>query len=206
MDQSGFRALVVQAQAGDRQAKAHLVDRLRPQVEGAVRRRAGPAHPDQSYHDWVNDVWQRLLRKLGQFQGATEAKDDDEAWQSFQAWLRKIVRSVLANANRHLKCHEPGKPHKKIAIDTVNSSSRSETPALRAKDPSPSKDAISREELRRLGAALEELPESDRELLRLHFYESQTWDQVADALGQTVNQVKYQYRLIRERLQLTRGR
>lgn len=205
MKASGFRALVAHAQTGDPQARADLVAAVRPQVEAGVRRKAGRSHPDQSYQDWVNDVWKRLLKALTQFQGATQASDDEEAWKRFQAWLRRIIRSVLANAHRHRQRHEP---RRKVRIDVAGSESSTSTsgaPILAARDPSPSSHAASKEELLLLSAALEKLPEDDRELLERLYVQEQSWKQIADDLGQKVDRIKYRYRLIKKRLRRSGG-
>jgi RNA polymerase sigma factor (sigma-70 family) len=203
MELDGLRDLVRKAQAGDPGATAEMESRLRPFVARCVRRRAGPAHPDQSVSDWAQDVWQRFLETFGQFRGADEAADDAEAWRKVRAWVAKIVRSVLANAQRHRARHEPQAPRRKIPIDAPGpdgSAGGGGPPDLPGKDPTPSKIVAEKERLRLLSAALERLPDADRELVRRYVFEKQSWKVIAGRLGRTVDQVKYRYRLILGRL------
>jgi RNA polymerase sigma factor (sigma-70 family) len=194
MEIAGFRALVQQAQTGDSNAKSCLMESLRPEVERMVRRLAGPAHPDQSYHDWVNTSWERCLKGLPKFRGASLAANDDEAWRRLRAWSRKIVRRVLANAERHRVRHEPRRPHKKVPLHAVQRESAAgvdnaiEPPA---RDPTPSRLAMSREAILLLSEALQRLPPADREIINLHYSEGLTWDEIAARLHLTVHQVKY---------------
>lgn len=61
-------------------------------------------------------------------------------------------------------------------------------------------DELKEQRLQSLEAAVEELPEQDRQIIRWHYYEGIPLQQIADRLGQTENNIKVRIFRIRERL------
>ncbi|HEV3260445.1 MAG TPA: sigma-70 family RNA polymerase sigma factor [Gemmataceae bacterium] len=197
MELDGFRVLLQEAQRGDRPAQARLEVLVRPHLEAHVRWRAGPNQPEQSYYDWIQDVWYRFLKKLGQFRGAAKAGSDQEAWNRLWAWLRKVVHSVVANGRRR-RARQPAVSLQ--ATGAPEASGADGQALLPASDPTPSKTALSRENITRLCAALSRLPPEDRDLVQMRVHENRPWHEVAAHASLTVDQVKYRYRLILQRL------
>jgi RNA polymerase sigma-70 factor (ECF subfamily) len=205
-----FRDLVRRAQTGEAEATAALLALVRPYVEKAVRRRAGPSQPDQSVSEWTQEGWLRILKKLGTFRGAAEAKDDDTAFRQFLAWVRTTIRRLLANIQRGRRRHEPRPPQRRISIHSLAPDSSGERAILRepqGKGPTPSKDllareqeAITRDRILRLSKALDQLSEVDRQIVRRHFIDGLSWKKVAAEVGLTVDQVKHRWEKLRDSL------
>ena len=61
-------------------------------------------------------------------------------------------------------------------------------------------DEEKEERLQRLEKAVEELPEQDRQIIRWHYYDNVSLQQIAERLGQTENNIKVRIFRIRERL------
>ena len=61
-------------------------------------------------------------------------------------------------------------------------------------------DDLKEQRLQSLEAAVEELPEQDRQIIRWHYYDGIPLQQIAERLGQTENNIKVRIFRIRERL------
>lgn len=61
-------------------------------------------------------------------------------------------------------------------------------------------DELKEQRLQSLEAAVEELPEQDRQIIRWHYYDGIPLQQIAERLGQTENNIKVRIFRIRERL------
>jgi RNA polymerase sigma-70 factor (ECF subfamily) len=125
-------------------------------------------------------VQQTLLEahaQRGQFRGTTEAE--------LTAWLRRILAHNLADAGRahRRECRDVARER---SLDAAVDESASRLQAWAAADQtSPSGRAMRQEDLIRLAAALEQLPEPQRQAVLLHHLQGQTLAQTAAALGRT---------------------
>jgi RNA polymerase sigma factor (sigma-70 family) len=208
MELTGFRDLVLRVTVGDPGATEELEVRLGPYLAGMVRRHAGPGYPDQSITDWVQEVWLRLLKKCRQFKGADQAASDQDVWNIFRRWVRTLVRRALGNIQRDHARHEPRAPQRKVALHVPrpDGSTSGDCPLEPAgSDPTPSRIVADKETLQRLSTALDQLPVADRELVRLHFLEGKTWQEIAAACNRTLAQVKHRYRQILGQLRSNLG-
>src|SRR5690349_7077423 len=110
MQVNDFRNLVRRPQAGDPTATDQLFRAVLPHVERAAGN-VGRLAPGESVSDRVQNVCRRLLEKLGQFRGADEAADDEQALALFRGWVRLILRTVTVN-----NWHANGEPRVKVSL------------------------------------------------------------------------------------------
>jgi RNA polymerase sigma-70 factor (ECF subfamily) len=166
--------LIQRARDGDEAALGALLKAYRVQL----RQLADQALPDRlkarvDASDIVQQTSLSVFRQIAEFQG------DDPA--QFAAWLRQIHERNIQNAVRdQLQTQKRGDGlEDRFAGQDVEATSQL----------TPSRQAMQREESRRLAQVLEQLPEDEREVLRLRYLEGRTLVQVCDELGRTKDAV-----------------
>lgn len=156
--------LIAEARAGNDEALGLLLDRYRPYLRLLAQRRLGPdvqARVDPS--DVVQRAFLDIHRDWGSFRGQAEAE--------LIAWLRRVLEN---NAGEILQEHIVAKKR-----STRNEKRLTESPdgsqplanMLEADQSSPSQRAMRGETAIRLAQAMETLPESQREAIRLRYLE-----------------------------------
>jgi RNA polymerase sigma-70 factor (ECF subfamily) len=157
---------------------ASKLERFRPYLRLLARLQLGPrlqAKLDAS--DVVQQTLLRALEGLAQFRGGSEAE--------LAAWLRQILARQLANAVRDLeRAKRDAGRERPLQAALAESSARLEA-WLAAEQSSPSQQAERNEQLLLLAAALEELPEAQREAITLHHLHDWTLDEVGRRLGRS---------------------
>lgn len=151
---SGFADLLARARAGAVGARAELIERFLPDVTNYLGRdRVGwRVAQKESQSDLMQSVSLRVLSDLESFEGSDEA--------SFRAWLRSAVRHKLIDKQRFW-----GAQRRDVARDRAPSQSRFGL-ALQHLH-TPSRQAMAREEIERLEAAFERLPEEFRDVIHM---------------------------------------
>ncbi len=145
------------AQAGDPDAFARLYDRHAVVVCSLCRHCAVP-----DVDEAVQETFVRAFRLIGQVDGPA----------SLRAWLYGIARHVCRERRRsnHRRNHHEEKAH-----------------MIRLAAQTPSRDlseaAVQREELNRLTAALDDLPDDERLAIHLFYLESDAATAASAALG-----------------------
>jgi RNA polymerase sigma-70 factor, ECF subfamily len=170
--------LLARAGRGDGVARSELLDRHRTRLRRMVAVRIDPrltARVDPS--DVVQETLAEAHRRL----------DDYLAVQPvpFYPWLRQLAQDRLTDLHRrHVRAarravgrEEPAGPV--LSDDSVAAL----THRLAASAPGPSEAANRHEQAGLLRAALEQLPETDREVLILRHLEQLTPREIADVLG-----------------------
>jgi RNA polymerase sigma-70 factor (ECF subfamily) len=128
-----------------------------------------------------SDVVQQTLLKAH----AHRAEFRGQRPEQRAAWLRRILANLLADALRAF-----GGARRDVALErSLDEALRQSSARLEAflhPDPaSPSQHLVREEELRRLAAGLEALPEDQRAAVELHHLQGQSVAEVADHLGRT---------------------
>ena len=129
----------------------------------------------------ASDVVQQAIlhahERRGQFRGRTEGE--------WLAWLRAILANALATALRRLdtRARDPGR-ERSLEAELERSSSRLED-LLAADQTSPSERAVRGEELVRLANAIARLPEDQRRVVELHYFNGLAVADVAEQIGRT---------------------
>src|SRR5262245_15340935 len=141
-DTHGLEPLLAQAQAGDRSAWNTLLGRLRPIVRALLRRQVAQ---DADASDLTQQVQLRMDRGFAQFRG--------EAVPQLLAWVRQILARVL--------------------IDFHRGKSPPAGPLPEVDDPrsGPSSELVHAEAMARLSAALEKLPDAQRQVIELRLFD-----------------------------------
>ncbi len=147
------RLLVVRAQAGDESAFVELVERYSPRLRYFLRKILASA---DSAEDALQDVWVDVLRHLPRLEDPL----------ALRAWLYRIARDRAFGRLRKARRVE-------VPLDE-----------LQAVDPATAEENdFSAEDAARIHAALDGLPEEQREVLVLRFLEEMSYDEIARVLG-----------------------
>lgn len=152
-DPADLTALIRAAQEGDRQAATLLVEAYWDRLFRWLYRLTGDRHRSE---DLAQDAFVRALEKLRSFRAGT----------NFRAWLFRIAYNAFANEER-------------------KGGRRGDLPpeALPDDHPGPETEAISRETLARLQAALDRLPVEFRAPLLLNIEERLSFREIGEAMG-----------------------
>jgi RNA polymerase sigma-70 factor (ECF subfamily) len=138
------------------------------ELDSGLRAKAGAS-------DLVQETFLEAQRDFPQFRGASE--------EELRAWLRRLLLNNVANFTRryHVGKRQVGREQ------PLEPSSWSGTPggALPADMPSPSGDAVEREQAEEVRRALERLPEKDRQMLRWRYEEQRSFEEIGRLLGCT---------------------
>jgi RNA polymerase sigma-70 factor (ECF subfamily) len=131
--------------------------------------------------DVVQQTFVRAIQALEQFRGRTAAE--------LGAWLRQILARTLANALRDQQ-RDKRDVGRECSLEAAVAASSARLEAWLA-DPrsSPQQQAERNERLLRLAAALEQLPEDQREAVILHHLRGWSVDAVGAHLGRTAGAV-----------------
>ncbi len=133
--------------------------------------------------DLVQDTFLKAHRDFAQFRGSSE--------KEWVAWLRQILAYQLA----HLVRRYHGTKRRDIKLerameDALNESSSALDRGLAAAHSTPSQQALRREQSVLLADALNQLPADYREVIILSHLQGQSFPEVAQAMGRTLDSVK----------------
>ncbi len=150
--------------------RAYLRLLARLNLDPRLRRRLDPS-------DLVQQALLEAYRSLDQFRGHTDAER--------AAWLRQILAHQLAHALRDLTRSKRDINRERSLEQALEESSARLERWLVVEQASPAEQAQRNEEAVRVAAALEQLPEAQREAVVLHYWEGCTIAQVAEHLGRS---------------------
>jgi RNA polymerase sigma-70 factor (ECF subfamily) len=146
----------------------------RSQMRKAYQGRVGAS-------DMVQQAMLQAVQGLDGFRGQTEAE--------FRGWLRQILARHLCHLDRDLH-RDKRDIRREQSIEQKLAQSSLRLEALLAGDgPSPSHKAVLGENVLRLAEAIERLPESQREAVRMHYLEGLKLAEVAERLNKTTGAV-----------------
>ncbi len=172
LDES-FSGRVEAARRGNRAAFERIAAEYSPHVEAVVRREMGVALRARfDPKDLAQDVWERALRSIGSFRGATQAE--------LRAWLASMAAHVVGAHARRAKARGDGRD---VPLDAASGP----VPALAATNPSPSRVMRRRERSVRLESALASLSPDHRRVIELARLEGLAIKDVAERMGRTPN-------------------
>jgi RNA polymerase sigma-70 factor (ECF subfamily) len=176
--------LLEAARAGDVAALGRLLGSYRDYLKLLARLQVDQRLQSKlDASDIVQEAFLKAVRVFDQFQGGTEAE--------LTAWLRQILASKLADQMRRYygSRQRNVRLERELARDIDQSSSALNGELLAAQS-SPSGQVERREQAVLLAAALEQLPESYREVIILHQLEDLAFPEVARRMGRSVDGVK----------------
>ncbi|MHB8862163.1 MAG: sigma-70 family RNA polymerase sigma factor [Pirellulaceae bacterium] len=131
--------------------------------------------------DMVQETLLQAHRALHQFRGQTDGQ--------MAAWLRQILARKLAHAARDFSREKRDLQRERTMQGAVDRSSARIEAWLAAEHSSPSQKLQHQEGLLQLCEVLRQLPESQREAIRLHYFEGCTLATIAERLNRTPSAV-----------------
>src|SRR5438552_14545493 len=155
------------------------LERFRPYLKLLARLHLDPRWRSKlDVCDLVQQTLLEALRGLNRWRGRSEGE--------LAAWLRSILAHQLAHAVRDWTRGKRDVGREQSLDQALAESSLRLGMWLAADQTSPSARASHNEEGVRLAAALDELPEAQREALVQHYWQSRTLPQIAEQLGRSV--------------------
>lgn len=131
--------------------------------------------------DMVQQAMLQACQGLDGFRGSTEAE--------FRAWLRQILARHLCHLDRDLH-RDKRDIRREQSIEQQLAQSSMKLEGLLAGDgPTPSQNASFGENVLQLADAIEHLPESQREAVRLHYLEGMKLSEVAERLDKSTGAI-----------------
>jgi len=165
--------LILRFNRGDRRVLHRIYDKYKDDL---VTLAAALLMDKASAEDLVHDVFLSFLGTAGRFQ--------------LTGSLKGYLATCVANRARNL--NKAGRRRHHVALEDV--------PDPAGGEPSPEQAAIFGEEFGRLGAALQQLPYEQREVLLLRSHGRLRFAAIAEAQGVSINTVQGRYRYAVEKL------
>mgnify|MGYP001597621681 CR=1 FL=1 len=156
-----------------------LLERHLPDLENYVRRNMGAA---LSQRESCSDLVQSICREV--LQGQQRYRFEGEA--AFRKWLLQVALRKLIDRRRFYGARKRENPAREA--DFPSAWRMDELAKLAKTLASPSAEAMLREDVGRLGHALERLSDADREIIRKVHLDGLTHGDVAARLGCTEEQ------------------
>jgi RNA polymerase sigma-70 factor (ECF subfamily) len=180
------------AAAGDQKALDTLLEQSLPTVRAFVRAHMGAKlRARESASDVVQSVCRELLTRKDRFQHPSE--------QAFQAWLLTTARRKVNNRARDLE-REKRSPGREAG--TLDEDALGELGAAYARVTSPGDRVLRAEEVARLEAAIDQLPEEQREVITLAHLAGLSRGEIAQQMGKTEEAVRAMLHRAKARLAL----
>jgi RNA polymerase sigma-70 factor (ECF subfamily) len=168
LDRHQLQPLLERVIAGDRAALNDLFARLRPYLHSLVRRTLGPDWKDAS------DIVQSSLRRINE--NFDNLLGDDPTVPHLLAWIKKIVRNRAIDEVRR----------RAGAAVTGDDSALNSVPAAQSPEQAAARDR------RAVGvlAALHKLPERQRQVVELHYFDRLRDAEISAQLGGSVAAIR----------------
>ncbi len=168
MEQLTDLDLVNEVRAGDRRAYTELMNRYKEKIYWVARRMLGN-HADAD--DVVQEAFLKAFLNLGDFRGDA----------GFYTWLYRIAVNLSLNALR-----------KRHVMDYLRESELAQKVFPPAKD-DPHKELEVRELESRIQQAVSRLPDKQRAVFVLRYYDEMTYEEIAFILKTSVGGLKANY-------------
>jgi RNA polymerase sigma-70 factor (ECF subfamily) len=131
--------------------------------------------------DMVQQAMLQAVQGLAGFRGETEAE--------FRAWLRRILAHHLCHLDRDMHRDKRDIRREQSMEQKLAQSSMRLEGLLAGEGPSPSQRVALGEHVLRVSEAVERLPESQREAIRLHYLEGLKLSEVAEKLDKSTGAI-----------------
>lgn len=179
MSQRDSRDLVAAAAGGDAEALDGLLQEHLPGLRAFVRLRADRlVRAKESSSDLVQSVCREVLEHLDRFEYQSEV--------GFRQWLYRTAERKIIDRFRYWNASKRAAAREEPASETGESSLLSCYSSIYT----PSHDASIKEELARVEAAFDELPDDYREIITLSRIVGLTNEEIGRELGRTESSVK----------------
>lgn len=141
--------------------------------------------------DVIQHAHRSVFLNINLFQGSTE--------NEFVKWLFVCAGNALRDIRRHYNSSKRSGHRNHVRLDSVGMTT--DVLQLAMHDPTPSQDAIRREEVVELQRAISQLSEADQDLVSLRFVKQLTLREIAEVRNASVNEMKYACKRAMRRLQ-----
>lgn len=173
-------SLARRAAQGDQDALAQLLDRHLPSVRAFVRSHMAP---QLRAHESASDLVQSICRELLTHRDAFRHPDEN----GFQAWLFTTARRKIQNRARDLARE---KRDVRREVGALGESAIAALGGAYARISSPSGKALLAEEVQRLEAAIDRLPEEHREVITLAHLAGLSRREIGERMGRSEEAVR----------------
>ncbi len=146
----------------------------RTQVRKAYQAKVGAS-------DMVQQAMLQAVQGLDGFRGSTEAE--------FRGWLRQILARHLCHLDRDMHREKRDIRREQSMEQKLAQSSMRLEGLLAGEGPTPSQNVALGENVLKMAEAVERLPETQREAIRLHYLEGMKLSEVAEALDKSTGAV-----------------
>lgn len=172
-EDEALRALVLEAQAGDRDAFGALAQRFERAVYATALRRLGN---DAEAQELTQEVFVQALRKLHQLREPA----------CFASWLRSMTNRMAIN--------------RAVRRGPVISTEAATLEATVAEERTPVSDVLRREEAQQVRSGLRRLGKLDRETLEAFYLNGQSLAEMSESFASPVGTIKRRLHVARKRL------
>ncbi|MEQ1828007.1 MAG: sigma-70 family RNA polymerase sigma factor [Pirellula sp.] len=173
--------VLLRAKLGDEAAKGELLNRFRPYLNVIAQRLLDERLQGRmDFADIVQTTFLEASRDFEAFRGDTV--------ESLLAWLRNILRNNVSTAHQH---HLAAQKRSARKESVLRISSESGGSSLGLADILPSESSTPSQRLMRdeasvvLAACLEQIPESQRDAIRMRYLEGMSLKQISDRIGKS---------------------
>lgn len=169
------------ARAGDESAKGELLNRFRPYLNVIAQRLLdNRLQGRMDYADIVQATFLEASRDFQQFRGETV--------ESFLAWIRNILRNNVSTAHQEHLATQKRSAHREINLGRAASDGGSWVTLeglLPSESSSPSQRMMKNETAVVLAACLEQIPETQREAIRMRYLEGMSLKSISERMGKS---------------------
>lgn len=192
-DDSGLTERLSAARAGSQEALGLALEDCRCYLLGIVEREVGPdLRAKAGASDLVQQTFLDACRGFAAFQGNSEAE--------LLAWLRQILLHHLGKLARRYRDTQKRQLGREVSLSPAGSSA-GPRPEPAAPVESPSYEARARERDEALERALGRLPDDHRLVIDLRYREGRSFEEVAAALGRSLDATRKLWARAVDRLQ-----
>jgi RNA polymerase sigma-70 factor (ECF subfamily) len=165
--------LLREAKQGSQEAIGQLLERHRSYLWALAHEAiAGESHVTFTIADVVQSAQLEALRDLAAFRGSSEGE--------FRAWLRHILRNNVLDLRRA----------RERRIRGVGNEAEREVEHVERADRSPSSQVSAGELGDKLRVAIHRLPADERTVIELHYFQGQSYAEIATQLDRTPEAVR----------------
>jgi RNA polymerase sigma-70 factor (ECF subfamily) len=187
------RSWLQEARAGSSEALGEALETCRRYLLHVATRELDPdLQRKGGASDLVQETFLDAQRDFAQFTGTSEAE--------LRAWLRRLLLNNVHNFSRHYRTTQKRAVGREVAIEP-DGSSASPGAELMAATPSPSGEAIEREQAVALERALARLPDDYRQAIRLRYQEGRSFEEIGGLMNRSPDAARKLWVRAMERLQ-----
>jgi RNA polymerase sigma-70 factor (ECF subfamily) len=169
------------ARRGDEDAKGELLNRFRPYLNVIAQRLLDDRVQGRlDYADVVQATYLEASRDFTQFRGDTV--------ESFLAWLRNILRNNVSTAHQEHLVTQKRSARREVSLRGTGSSDGSQgefAHVLPAETSTPSQRVMKNEAAVVLAACMDQLPETQREAIRMRYLEGMPLKEISERMGKS---------------------